>query len=145
MCPCTSLFPLHVIGKWRAIYTLHRREWLGLCLHTSCWFVLRFYGPVNPMENDRRKCFMINLHEKMLPTSAGVEPATSWSPVGRRIHLCHRGRLHLVNTVYSMNQLAIRNDSLGAFWIANGAKFLLADNEDTNQTARKLRLISVFI
>ena len=34
-------------------------------------------------ENDRRKYFMINLHEKMLPTSAGVEPATFWSPVGR--------------------------------------------------------------
>ena len=27
----------------------------------------------------------------MLPTSAGVEPATSWSPVGRRIQLSHRG------------------------------------------------------
>ena len=26
---------------------------------------------------------MINLHVRMLPTSAGVEPATSWSPVGR--------------------------------------------------------------
>ena len=26
---------------------------------------------------------MINLHERILPTSAGVEPATSWSPVGR--------------------------------------------------------------
>ena len=24
----------------------------------------------------------INLYERMLPTSAGVEPATSWSPVG---------------------------------------------------------------
>ena len=34
-------------------------------------------------ENDRRKYFMINLRERMLPTSAGVEPATSWSPVGR--------------------------------------------------------------
>ena len=100
-------------------------------------FVLRFYGPVNPMgscrarsvylithllgrlsplsgynqycahsfarnwqlpflnqrkgENDRRKYFMIYLHERMLPTSAGVEPATSWSPVGRRIQLSHRG------------------------------------------------------
>ena len=29
----------------------------------------------------------------MLPTSAGIEPATSWSPVGRRIQLSHRGRL----------------------------------------------------
>ena len=28
----------------------------------------------------------------MWPTSAGVEPATSWSPVGRRIQLSHRGR-----------------------------------------------------
>ena len=34
-------------------------------------------------ENNRRKYFMINLHERMLPTSAGVEPATFWSPVGR--------------------------------------------------------------
>ena len=37
---------------------------------------------------------MINLHERMLPTSTGVEPAISWSPVGRRIQLSHRGRLH---------------------------------------------------
>ena len=36
---------------------------------------------------------MINLHKRMLPTSAGVEPATSWSPVGRRIQLSHRGWL----------------------------------------------------
>ena len=43
--------------------------------------------------NDRRKYFMINLHERMLPTSARVEPATSWSPVGQRIQLSHRGRL----------------------------------------------------
>ena len=28
----------------------------------------------------------------MLPTSEGVEPATSWSPVGRRIQLSHRDR-----------------------------------------------------
>ena len=44
-------------------------------------------------ENDRRKYFMINLHERMLPTPVGVEPATTWSPVGRRIQLSHRGRL----------------------------------------------------
>ena len=35
---------------------------------------------------------MINRHDRMLPTSAGVEPATSWSPVGQRIQLSHRGR-----------------------------------------------------
>ena len=32
----------------------------------------------------------------MLTTSAGVEPTTSWSPVGRRIQLSHRGRLVVV-------------------------------------------------
>ena len=43
-------------------------------------------------ENDRSKYFVINLHERILPTSAGVEPATAWSPVGRRIQLSRRGR-----------------------------------------------------
>ena len=42
-------------------------------------------------ENDRRKYFMINLHERMLSTSAGVEPATSWSPVGWRWRSGNRG------------------------------------------------------
>ena len=32
----------------------------------------------------------------MLPTSAGAEPATSWSPVGWRIQLSHRGWLSIV-------------------------------------------------
>ena len=112
-----------------------QKTWYVNCFHGL--FVLRFYGPVNPIglcrarsgylttrllgrlsplsvnrycahsfarnwqlpflnqrkgDNDRRKYFMINLHERMLPTSAGVEPATSWSPVGRRIQLSHRGR-----------------------------------------------------
>ena len=35
----------------------------------------------------------------MLLTSAGVEPATSWSPVGQRIQLSHRDR-HLTGTCY---------------------------------------------
>ena len=42
-------------------------------------------------DNDRRKYDVINLRERMLPTSAGIEPATSWSPDGRRIQLSHRG------------------------------------------------------
>ena len=41
---------------------------------------------------------MINLHERIMPTSAGVEPATSWSPIGRRIHLSHRGRLRTISS-----------------------------------------------
>ena len=38
---------------------------------------------------------MINLHERMLPTSKEVEPVTSWSPVGRRIHLSHDFMINL--------------------------------------------------
>ena len=38
----------------------------------------------------------INLHERMLPTSAGIEPATSWSPVRWRIQMSHRGRLFII-------------------------------------------------
>ena len=38
----------------------------------------------------------------MLPTSAGVEPATSWSPVGRRIQLSHRGWQDTVGRVLAI-------------------------------------------
>ena len=49
---------------------------------------------------------MINLHERMLPTSAGVEPATSWSPVGRCIQLSHRGLFtaHVILIIYTQQQ-----------------------------------------
>ena len=41
---------------------------------------------------------------------------------------------------------ALRPDfALDAFWIAIDAKFLDADNEDTNQTARMRSLICVFV
>ena len=43
---------------------------------------------------------MISLHERMLPTSAGVEHVTSWSPVGRRIQLSHQGRLNQIEKKY---------------------------------------------
>ena len=43
----------------------------------------------------------------MLPPSAGVEPATSWSPVGRRIQMSHRGRqkevYHHENMLYKFD------------------------------------------
>ena len=44
---------------------------------------------------------MINLHERMWPTSAGVKPATSWSPVrpgkeSRRVNIkSNTGTHHL--------------------------------------------------
>ena len=46
---------------------------------------------------------MINLHERMLPTLAGVELATtSWSPVGRPIQLSHQGRLSWFNDISTL-------------------------------------------
>ena len=51
-------------------------------------------------ENDRRKYFMISLRERMLPTSVGVESATSWSPVGWRIQLSHWGWLIYIFRCY---------------------------------------------
>ena len=68
------------------------------------------------MENDRRKYFMINLHERMLPTSAGVEPATSWSPVGRRIQLSHRGRRNERLILRSLRSL-FTPDALVGLWL----------------------------
>ena len=59
-------------------------------------------------KNDHRKYFMINLHERMLPTSAGVEPAT-WSPVGRRIQLSHRGQLPSVSKPLNAQYLQVKN------------------------------------
>ena len=150
-------------------------------------FVLRFYGPVNPMgscrarsvylttrllgrlsplsinqycahsfarnwqlpffnqrkgENDRRKYFMINLHERMLPTSAGVEPATSWSPVGRRIQLSHRGR-HTCSECYG--EIQQTTDWYFSYfpqnirWQTFHANFLLWDDlhEMSNPTFRE--------
>ena len=47
----------------------------------------------------------------MLPTSAGVEPTTSWSPVGRRIQLSRRGRLPF------LNQQKEKNDHRNYFMI----------------------------
>ena len=90
---------------------------MGSCLVWSVYLTTRLLGRLGPLsglpvlctffrqklttallesgkgETDRRKYFMINLHERMLPSSAGVEPATSWSPVGWRIQLSHRGQL----------------------------------------------------
>ena len=42
----------------------------------------------------------------MLPTLAGVEPATSWSPAGRRIQLSHQaGRKGLNSWFTSINNM----------------------------------------
>ena len=44
---------------------------------------------------------MINLHERMLPTLAGVEPATSWSSVGRASNWATKGWHEMSRLVFS--------------------------------------------
>ena len=99
--PQTCLFVLRFYGPVeRGQFTQPHVYWAGLVLYAVNQYCAHSFARnwqlafLNQRkgENDRRKYFMINLHERMLPTSAGVEPATSWSPVGRRIQLSHRGR-----------------------------------------------------
>ena len=67
-------------------------------------------------ENDRRKYFMINLHERMLPPSAGVEPATSWSPVGWCIQLSHQSYSNVHSTESGHKVWMPRLDWVDASW-----------------------------
>ena len=46
---------------------------------------------------------MINLHERMLPASAGVEPATSWSQVGQIVH----GQVHSAGNMTLLPWLSV--------------------------------------
>ena len=57
-------------------------------------------------QNDHRKYFMIYLHERMLPDLEGIEPLTSWLPVGctsERIRPNHWGPLHCSLAVLDKN------------------------------------------
>ena len=62
--------------RFKSACTIAQSDKNPYLAHFDSLFVLRFYGPVNPMGScrARRKYFMINLHERMLPTSAKVEP-----------------------------------------------------------------------
>ena len=85
-------------------------------------------------ENDCRKYFWNNLHERMLPTS--------WSPFRRRIQLCHRGRLDLDNI---NGHITILNQILISMHIANLVKRpcylvkLSSGNGNMCVSGRKLR------
>ena len=63
--------------------TYSSKQLTSICAHSFArnWQLL--FLNQQKGENDRRKYFMINLHERKLPTLVVVEPATSWSPVGR--------------------------------------------------------------
>ena len=67
----------------------------------------------------------------MLPTSAGVEPATSWSPVGQRIQLSNRGQLHPVWQGFLFIPL----------WIAQMLQKVHAISQAYDQTVWMRRLI----
>ena len=55
------------------------------------------------------------------------------------------GHGHLEKIQISLRVRAFCLESLGAFWLAKDAKFLHADNEDSNQTARMRSLVWVFV
>ena len=68
------------------------------------------------------------------------------------MHLNRNGRKHIFGPAGPAKmQIRLRvcavwsGSSLGAFWIANYAKFLHAANEDSDQIARMRRLILIFV
>ena len=99
-----------VVSHWDGNQN-HNFDWKKTCLSMSYFFLIQLYwGTLTSIVHilqklttaclesaEGRKYFKINLHERMLPTSAGVEPTTSWSPVGWRIQLSHLGWLSLSN------------------------------------------------
>ena len=86
----------------------------------------------------------------MLPTSTEVEPATSWSPVGRHIQLSHRGRKHTFYHVRPKTQISLHSCTVWLeFWLSAWRNFASLTNknkpsEDSDQTARMRRLIWIF-
>ena len=74
--------PINLLGKcWAGDFTLPHFSLAAVSVHilsseTGNALLDSVAG------NGLRKYFMINLHEIMSPDPAGIEPATSWSPVG---------------------------------------------------------------
>ena len=68
----------------------------------------------------------------MLSTLAGVEPATSWSPVGRRIQLSHRGRPEQ----YSIIRIQQANNTFEQFdWLKTNLKWQLNFGKNIKETS----------
>ena len=83
-------------SPWVGLIFFRDREWYSPEVRTNTLqgcILSKIGSDTHQGVNDLRNYFMINLHVRMLPTSAGTEPATSLSPIGRRIQLIHRGRL----------------------------------------------------
>ena len=63
----------------------------------------------------------------------------TWAAMSEKVlsDMCAQQKLQI-----SLRICAVWSESLlGAFWIAKDAKFLRADNEDSNQTTQMRRLI----
>ena len=101
-----------------------------------CLFVLRFYGPVNPVwlwfgPSWFASCISHFLALKML-RAVMLENVTSDECAQRSFQ-----------SACAFAQWP--ESSLGAFWIAKDTKVFHADNEDSNQTARMRSLVRVFV
>ena len=59
-------------------------------------------------ENNRGNYFMINLHKRMLPTSVGVEPVISWSPIVRASNWATEASMWTMNEADALVDLSLR-------------------------------------
>ena len=129
------------------------------------WFVLRFYGPVNPMGSCRaRSVYLTTQSSKRLTSivhilSPETDNCSSW--------ISGRDRMTVENISWSISTKeccrprrglnprppGLQSDGASnwateagyAFWVSKDTKFLHEENEGSNQTARICRLIFVFV
>ena len=74
----------------------------------------------------------------MLPTSAGVEPVTSWSSVGRRIQLSHRGWLAWFCTSTHWGEHCTNNKNL-----SKGSGDMERTRKSSGRTDGQMKAISI--
>ena len=81
----------------------------------------------------------------MLPTSAGVEPATSWCPVGRRIQLSHRGRQFKIDFQHGLAARAtildFRSEWFKLFFIHKSSCYFLSSFESMGLSVQEEKFI----
>ena len=70
----------------------------------------------------------------MFPTSVGVEPATSWSPVGRCIQLSHRGRPNSQIFLLNKCEKLLYLQKLLTFFSKNISVYVIFDDQSFNDT-----------
>ena len=69
-----------------------------------------------------------------------------WIQLSRNVRKCIFGHMRPAKILISLRIREVWSESsLGAFWVAKAAKFLHADNEDSDQIAQRRSLIWVFV